>query len=209
MVDEVTEKIIALLGKEGIERSVVYRWLDSRILLKIGNKHALKIYENKFGCREADCMRVARDAGKVKCPKVIADGMIDGYTYVLMEWVEGANLGELWKDLDCDKKAFVLHQVDQEVEKMKMMSAEFIGNVVLNNNVMVGGSVSDGNIYEGRSKEVSPALHSMEEWKRFIGEKSIMQEQKFVFSHNDLGPWNVIVDRDSVLLPLGFILRLG
>lgn len=200
MIDEVVEKVIVLLGKGNSERRIIYRWLDSRILLKIGDEHALKIYKDKFKCQEADCMRVVRDNGRVKCPRVTADGTVDGYTYILMEWIEGVNLGELWKDLESDKKAFILHQMDQEVKKMRMLSAGFIGNLVLSNAAMIEGSVSDGNIYEGRSKEISPALHSMEEWEKLIEKKSIIKEQRFIFSHNDLGPWNVIVDRDSLVL---------
>ncbi|KAJ2210219.1 hypothetical protein EV179_006381 [Coemansia sp. RSA 487] len=157
------------------------------------------MYKDKFKCNEADSMRIARNIGGVRCPRVVASGMIEGHTYILMEWIDGTNLGDVWENLTGENKQVVLRQIDHEVGKMKNLSADFIGNARLDvGGNIIGGYISDGNIYEGRSREISPRVYTMDEWQALLGVRGVATDQKFVFSHNDLGPWNVIVDRDSL-----------
>ncbi|KAJ2209399.1 hypothetical protein EV179_006589, partial [Coemansia sp. RSA 487] len=104
MDQAVVEKILQEVDRSGSERRSIYQWGDSRLLLKIGDDCALKMYKDKFKCNEADSMRIARNIGGVRCPRVIASGMIEGHTYILMEWIDGTNLGDVWENLTGENK---------------------------------------------------------------------------------------------------------
>ncbi|KAJ1957792.1 hypothetical protein GGI12_004923 [Dipsacomyces acuminosporus] len=208
-IDKAGEELKSRFLRPGEECEVVYKWLDNRRLLRLGRRLAIKIYKDRYRCREAYCMMYARERIGVKCPRVFDHGQIHGkFTYVVMEWAEGTNLGKILGTLSNKEKANIQAQIDDEVGKMKSATSSFIGNFTLDDeyNIKDEGYVSDGNIFDvlQPARFFSPPLHTMDEWYALAGStyksKSTdeQQPQAFVFSHNDLCSYNVLVNPETL-----------
>jgi Choline/ethanolamine kinase len=203
-IDNVSDDLIKKYIEKNEEFDVIYKWRHTRRAIRLGYRLLIKIYLDRFKCEEACSTIYAKKIIGIKCPEIISYGKIDKFTYLIMEFVEGINLGDIWLGLKEDDKEKIRKSIDIEVHKMKKNKSSFIGNFELDKELnLYKKYVSDGNIYETLGfPESSPCINNIEKWFEFTKEKFSYNNEDcdFVFSHNDLGPWNIIVDKETLEL---------
>lgn len=76
---------------------------------------------------EAEAMRYVALHTSVPVPEVQESYIKDGCSYIVMTKADGEPLGDLWKDLSSEQRAFVVSQLRNYTEQLRSLIGEFYG----------------------------------------------------------------------------------
>jgi len=165
--------------------------LDGKYILKIGTDNT----------NEAETMMFVREKTTLPVPRVISHWTHGGHTYILMEKMSGATLESLWPILSADERHSILAQLKCYIEQMRKVEFHFIGAV--NREPTMEYFVS--------KKPFGP-LTTLDDMHKLrvnelqlegvfadyaLGKRNI-NDIKFVLSHNDLGPYNILIESGRI-----------
>ncbi|CAH0019560.1 unnamed protein product [Clonostachys rhizophaga] len=123
---------------------------------------------------EAECLRFIRSKTNIPVPAVYADFEDDGAYYLVTEFIQGVELN----DLPLEKKDLVREELKQHLDTLHSLRSTTIG---------------------GPSGLLVPPRSVIENTKQDLW---VLQpsdtEEEYVFCHNDLSEYNVIVNPDTL-----------
>ena len=180
-----------------------------------GAAHIYKIDEKtvlKFGDTvrraEAETMQLVRRRTSAPVPSIhnVYENK-DGQTMIVMDYVPGKNLEDVWDTMSDESKARIIAQLSQHLKEIRSITGAFIGGV--------DGTPCEDQIFEGKGSESGPyksedefnaglvkSLKASEEgaWVDIVSDliTKHLQGHEIVLTHNDFTPRNIIVQNDCV-----------
>jgi serine/threonine protein kinase len=120
--------------------------------------------------------------------------------YIVMDYVEGSSLADLWDTMNPTQREEVVTQVAEMIRKMQSTTLDFAGPV--------GGGVSLGVFFTDWGAGPFDSRRSMEDWfnhkldvckafKRVPEDAPPFTFPTMVFTHGDISPRNIILDDES------------
>ncbi|KAJ4326615.1 hypothetical protein N0V84_002949 [Fusarium piperis] len=122
---------------------------------------------------EAECLRFIRRMTDIPVPTVLADFEDDGAYYLITEFIEGVSMSELKEE----KKAPVFQELNQHLLTLQNLKSKTLG---------------------GPSGLVVIPLRVMEKTDQDSWNLRPSETEEYVFCHNDLSEYNVIVDPETL-----------
>jgi len=168
---------------------------SNRVVYDLDGEHILKI--GTGNPNEAETMKYVRNNTTLPVPKVINYWTHDEYNYILMEKVAGSTLESIWPTLQEDEKRSILSQLKAIVQEMRKVEFDFIGAVnrrptmeYLISRDPFGPLQTLDDFYDLRFSKMQ--LDGV--FADFAHEQRKFKGVKFVLCHNDLGPYNILVE---------------
>ncbi|CAG8948723.1 hypothetical protein HYFRA_00001844 [Hymenoscyphus fraxineus] len=158
---------------------------------------------------EAAAMKLVRSKTSVPVPKVFNAYIVEETNdpCILMEFVEGDVLRDVWDDMTHDEKASIVSQLKGFMDELRSIKGEFIG--------AVDETPCVDRIFEGNSSRYGPYGNEAEFHEGLIAAMKISQENvwvdmvaefirampkhEIVLTHSDLAPRNIIVRGGKVV----------
>ncbi|KAF2214177.1 hypothetical protein CERZMDRAFT_11284, partial [Cercospora zeae-maydis SCOH1-5] len=178
---------------------------DENIILKVGPSVEM--------C-EAEAMRFVARETRIPVPEVIKSYMEDGNGYIFMSRLEGEPLGDCWAQLSPDLRSVVVHQLAGYLQELSSLHGDFYGALwhqpskdiffmhlpFRSEQVRYGPYHSRQQYNEGLIKALenstpTASLAGLEEG--LIDKLMNNNDDTKVFSHGDLQPMNVLVDKST------------
>lgn len=122
---------------------------------------------------EAECLRFIRRGTNIPVPRIYADFEDDGAYYLVTEYIDGVSMA----DLSEEKKLVVLQELDEHLETLHSLRSKTLG---------------------GASGLVVIPLRLMDQTKQDTWVLQRSETDEYVFCHNDLSEYNVIVDCETL-----------
>lgn len=177
---------------------------SARKVVKVSSDMVVKLGPDVH-MAEAISMKFIRDHTTIPVPKVLNTYERDGYRYIIMEFVEGKLLKNIWPTLSRDNKSVILSELKDYISQIRKIRSP-------NNRIssVTGGPVVDRRQLSSISggpfrleadfnkwqleqlKPTTPIAHR----DIYIGMHKT--DHKIVFSHGDLGFHNIIVEDGHV-----------
>lgn len=232
--EDIAKNLLLLIYKnDNISNiNIIYKFSSQNRYIfkfKINNNHyILKLTKNKLDMTRINtinCMKLAKKHLGDIIPKIYYDGNYNNYDYIIMDYIEGILLVNIWKDINDDNKNKIKKQLSNIIKIMRNIEFNFIGSIISIDNGFISGPITDYNIAEGKNinKWNRGPFLSIEEWlisgllleidninnKNIINKVLILIDYlrkdhtffdkksiKFVLSHGDFDIWNIIVDNE-------------
>ncbi|KAF2477186.1 phosphotransferase family protein [Lindgomyces ingoldianus] len=159
---------------------------------------------------EAKNMNYAAQLGGMRLPKVYGSfnssnptaGISQTRGYIVMDYVKGSCLADLWPNMNLQQRQTVITQVAVMIRKMQSTPLDFAGPV--------GGGMSQGLFFtdwgagpfeNGRAMEdwFNHKLHVCKAFKRVPLNAAPFEFSTFVFTHGDISPRNIILDGQGLV----------
>jgi len=198
---------------------------DDRHVFKFevnSNKYVIRLTKDIISMttqNTVNCMKIAkRHLGDI-IPYVFHHGIINDENYIIMEYIEGDNLANVWRESSEAHKIKIKEQLSNIVRNMRDVKFNFIGSLTSIEENIVPGPITDYNIVEGRNVDSwdRGPFYNINEWfisglaleAHNIKDKTIYDKilsligyiqshrfnhTEFVLSHNDLDVWNILID---------------
>jgi len=156
----------------------------------------------KFGpgvdAREAQTLQFIRESTKIPVPSASGDGP----NTIVMEYVEGRNLEELWTELSSEEKQNIAEQMRHIIDQLRGLKGDYIGAVNrgpavdTRKSTYVGGPFNDEKEFNkfllGNVISAIPALYLEAMRQMRIG-------HDIVFSHGDINLHNILVKDQKIV----------
>ncbi|KAF3918725.1 hypothetical protein AA313_de0209287 [Arthrobotrys entomopaga] len=176
------------------------RKIDDSTVVEIGH----------YRLSEGAAMQYVAEHTKIPVPKVYGCYKDDETqkTHIVMEYIEGDCLEDLWDELELDKKEDIINQLRQILAELRSLEGTFIGSVdhthcedVLfeETNVPRGPYNSEEEFSQG----IVDTLLEKEDtaFPRMVCAmvKDVLKDHKIVFTHGDFLPRNILVRDGKVV----------
>ncbi|KAF9772976.1 hypothetical protein IL306_009270 [Fusarium sp. DS 682] len=122
---------------------------------------------------EADCLRFIRHATNIPVPTVYAGFEDDGAYYLITEFIDGVLMSELPEE----EKDPIFQELNKHLVSLRNLKSQKLG---------------------GPSGLVIPPLRVTEKTDQYIWNLKISETEEYVFCHDDLSEYNVIVDPQTL-----------
>lgn len=182
---------------------------DTPGLYKMDEKTALKTGK-ATRMAEAAALRFVRETTSVPVPEVYDAYMREDKPdcgAIIMEFIEGDTLDDVWGDLDTDQKESIITQLKGYFDQLRTIKGDFIGSVdrshcedqIFSNNRGAYGPFQDE--HEFREGCINAMYESdRDHWPETVaGFIRALPPGEIVFTHNDFHPRNIIVRDGKVV----------
>lgn len=180
---------------------------NERIVRKVNKKINGKdvicvLKENIKNPFEAEMMIYIKENTNIPVPKVFDYGKNEQNNYyILMEYIEGDILENVFETLNNDEKENIINQLKGYIYEMRKKT--FLNICSINNNPCHELSVSNElfgpfrEIEEFNNYRINKLIMDDEDIKKYINTNKNIKT-KFILTHNDLGPYNIIVKDNNI-----------
>lgn len=189
--------------------------------------YIIKLVENKIcsvRTNTVNCMKIAKNKLGNIVPEVYHDGEYENFDYLIMDYIEGVILANVWKNIEDEHKNKIKRDIYKVIRIMRSVEFNFIGSIKSIEKNIIPGPLTDHNIIEGKNMTKwnrGPFL-SLGEWlisgllldiddnetneifrckvlkliDHIENRKELIDNEsvKFVLSHGDFDIYNIIVD---------------
>jgi thiamine kinase-like enzyme len=140
----------------------------------------------------------------IPVPKVYDFGENDNGYYILMEKIDGEPLENTWNKLNSNDKEKIKKQLKEYINEMRDHYFLYIGSI--NNNPfyelfihddLVGPFENNSELNIFRINNLSIDKKEEEDFKKYLNNNKDFKT-KYILSHNDLGPYNIMVKNNKI-----------
>lgn len=171
---------------------------------KINGKNVICVLkENVKNPFEAEMMIYIKENTNIPVPKVFDYGKNEqNNNYILMEYIEGDILENVFETLNNDEKDKIINQLKEYIYEMREKTFSNICSI--NDNPCHELSISNDlfgpfrEIEEFNNYRINKLIIDDEEIKRYINTNKNIKTD-FILTHNDLGPYNIIVKDNNIV----------
>lgn len=171
---------------------------------KINGKNVICVLkENVKNPFEAEMMIYVKENTNIPVPKVFDYGKNEqNNNYILMEYIEGDILENVFETLNNDEKDKIINQLKEYIYEMREKTFSNICSI--NNNPCHELSISNDlfgpfrEIEEFNNYRINKLIIDDEEIKIYINTNKNIKTD-FILTHNDLGPYNIIVKDNNIV----------
>lgn len=181
---------------------------NERIVRKVNKKINGKdvicvLKENVKNTFEAEMMIYIKENTNIPIPKVFDYGKDEqNNNYILMEYIEGDILENVLETLNKDDKNNIINQLKRYINEMRKKINLNICSI--NNNPCYELSISNElfgpfkEIEEFNNYRINKLIIDDEDIKKYINSNKNIKTN-FILTHNDLGPYNIIVKDNNIV----------
>ncbi|WEW55870.1 hypothetical protein PRK78_001304 [Emydomyces testavorans] len=157
---------------------------------------------------QAKAMQYVREKTSLPVPEVY-DAYIDEYAnrgVVIMEYVEGDVLQDVWADLTAEQQCSIVAQLKGYMEELRTLKGIFIGPVdgspgydpTFETEEPFGPFKTESEFNEGLIKVMKMSRDSI--WVEHVADfLRALPQHNIVFTHADLAPRNILVRKDQIV----------
>lgn len=133
------------------------------------NNYIIKLVEKKLDLTRintVNCMKIAKNHLGSIVPGIYYDGTYKKYDYIIMDYIEGVMLVNVWDGINVENKKIIKKNLYNIIETMRNIEFNFIGSIKSIDKEIIAGPVTDYNIIEGKNInkwDRGPFLN-IEEW---------------------------------------------
>lgn len=168
-----------------------------------GKKELCVLKENLNNPFEAEMMIYIKNNTNIPVPKVFDYGKKkENNYYILMEFIEGDTLEKVIGKISDSEKESIINQLGKYIYEMREHNFKFICSI---NNNPCNELFVDDNLFG--------PFNTLEEFNNYRIEKLIIDDKifedylnkskkfktNFILSHNDIGPYNIIVKNNKIV----------
>lgn len=177
--------------------------MTGKIIYQIENRYIYEINGeiHKIGGHnpfEAEIMIYIKNNTNIPIPNVLDYGVDEnGKNFIKMEKIEGDTLEKIWEKLDNNRKKEILLQLKKYIYEMRKLKFKYIGIPVekpcyefLISENPAGPFYNLEDLYKYRIKKLTI---DEKDFESYIKKPKDYHIYNFVFSHNDIGPYNIMV----------------
>jgi tRNA A-37 threonylcarbamoyl transferase component Bud32 len=172
----------------------------ARKVLKIGANMVVK-FGPEVNLTEADAIMYIRDNTTIPVPRIFDAFKKDGKNYIVMEYVQGVLLKDIWLNISKEEKSVIVFELRNFICQLRRLSVPkdvLIGSVT-------GGPAIDRRQFGSVSGGPFRSEHDFNEWQLAQLHPEVPESRRdmyvdmhttghqIFFTHGDLGPHNVIV----------------
>jgi hygromycin-B 7''-O-kinase len=171
---------------------------------------ALKIVPPNWGYQaqaEVESLTYLTAVLPLELPKLIAHGELNNWPYVVITWLPGISLGDVWQDLTMNNKKLILGQVGEFARDLHASKIDL--GCALNKNWHQYHQTLLNNCLPRHKGNALPD-HLARQIGDYLGENSeYFDDGQTLFTHMDLHPWNLMVEEHGNEFRLCGVLDFG
>ena len=178
---------------------------DGKTVIKMGGS----IHE-----REAETMKFIRQNTTIPVPEVLNVYRYEetGFVCIVMRFVQGKRLNEVWTTLHEDEKKSIARQLRGYFDELRKIKGIFIGGIdgsdcddqLFPDDVDGWGPYKDESEFNMALVNVWSANYPDDPFIQLLCQmhSAIMKDHEIVFTHNDFAPRNILVEGSKVVAVL-------
>jgi len=185
-----------------IENGIIISDEHSAKIVKVRQNLVVK-YGKWIRIEEAEAINFVSENTSVPVPKIFNSYKIGDIAYIIMEYIKGKTLEELWEDLSNEERLTILSELKGYINQIRNIKGTYIGSVNKKPCIDIRRHSKEGGPFDTEAEfnefiisRFHPRIN-----KSLINiiRQTLRTDHKILFTHGDISPRNILIENGHII----------